>query len=175
MLDKCGETVKGRVKRVVLSNMSINRCPIVCDGWSNVQRRPLINVMVVSPRGETFMRVVDSSGKIKSGAYIADVLSESIEEVGPKNVVQVVMDNAKNCQAAGCLINLHYPHIFSNGCATHNLNLVLKDRYTNESTTWFASIINTCCKVVKFILKCQRVLDVYCPRISCMLKLSTTT
>ena len=52
------------------------------------------------------MRAVDSSGKIKSGAYIADVLNETIEEVGPENVVQVVMDNAKNCRAAGRLISL---------------------------------------------------------------------
>lgn len=62
--------------------------------------------MVVSPRGETFMRAVDSSGKIKYGAYIADVLNDTIEEVGPENVVQVVMDNAKNYRAAGRLISL---------------------------------------------------------------------
>ena len=62
--------------------------------------------MVVSLRGETFMRAIDSSGQIKYGAYIANVLNETIEQVGPKNVVQVVMDNAKNCQVVGHLINL---------------------------------------------------------------------
>ena len=41
------------------------------------------------------MRSIDSSSQIKFGAYIANVLNETIEEVGPKNVVQVVMDNAK--------------------------------------------------------------------------------
>ena len=103
MLDKCTDLVKERVQRVILSNLSFTGCTIVCDGWSNVQRR----VMAVSSRGETFMRAVDSSGKIKSGAYIADVLNETIdEEVGPENVVQVVMDNAKNYRVAGQLIML---------------------------------------------------------------------
>ena len=49
-LDKCTDLVKERVQRVILSNLSFTGCTIVCDGWSNVQCRPLINVMVVSPR-----------------------------------------------------------------------------------------------------------------------------
>ena len=85
------------------------------------------------------------------------------------------MDNAKNCRAAGRLISLRYPHIFSNGCATHSMNLILKDWYTHESTTWFARIIDSCHKVVKFVLRLQRVLDIYRPRMSCMLKLPAET
>ena len=61
--------------------------------------------MVVSPRGETFIRAIDSIGKIKSGAYIVDVLNDVIDEIGANNVVQVVMDNAKNCRLAGRIIN----------------------------------------------------------------------
>ena len=53
------------------------------------------------------------------------------------------------------------------------MNLILKDWYTHESTTWFARIIDSCCKVFKFVLKRQRVLDIYRPRMSCMLKLPT--
>ena len=133
--------------------------------------------MVVSPRGETFIRAIDSTGKIKSGVYIADVLSAIIDEIGAKNVVQVVMDNAKNCRLAGRIVNQRYPHIYSIGCTTHHhsLNLVLKDWYTSDNTTWSASIINTCRQVVKFILKCQRVLDIYRSRMSCMLKLPVET
>ena len=41
--------------------------------------------MVVSPRGETFVKTVDSSGSIKSGVYIADLLTSVIEEVGAKS------------------------------------------------------------------------------------------
>ena len=107
ILDKCYEEVKERVNRIIISNLSITGCSFVCDdGWSNIQRRPLINIMVVSPRGETFIRAIDSTGKIKSGAYIADELNDVINEIGANNVVQVVMDNAKNCRLAGHIINV---------------------------------------------------------------------
>jgi hypothetical protein len=175
LLEKCYEEVKERVQRVILGNISLSGCTIVSDGWSNVQRRPLINVMVVSPRGETFVRAVDSTGMIKSGSYIADVLASVIEEVGPKYVVQIVMDNAKNCRSAGKILKLRYPHIFSSGCNTHSLNLVLKDWYKSEDTTWFATIIDTSRKIVKFILKRQRVLDIYRSRMSVTLKLPAET
>lgn len=175
LLEKCYEGVKERVHRIILSNISLSGCTIVSDGWSNVQRRPLINVMVVSPRGEAFVRAVDSSGMIKTGSYIADVLTSVIEEVGSKYVVQVIMDNAKNCRSASKIINLRYPHIFPCGCNTHSLNLVLKDWYKSEDTTWFASIIDTSRRIVKFILKRQRVLDIYRPRMSVTLKLPAET
>ena len=79
-------------------------CTIVSDGWSNVQRKPLINIMIVSPRGETFVRGADFAGSIKSGPYIVDVISSVIDEVGASNVVQVVMDKAKNCRHAGKIL-----------------------------------------------------------------------
>ena len=55
------------------------------------------------------------------------------------------------------------------------MNLILKDWYTHENTTWFARIIDSCHKVVKFVLKRQRVLDIYHPCMSCMLKLPAET
>ena len=161
MLDKCTDLVKDRVQRVILSNLSFTGCTIVCDGWSNVQRRPLINVMVVSPRGETFVKAVDSSGMIKSGSYIADVLTSIIEEVGAMHVVQIVMDNAKNCKAAGRILKERYPHVFPITCNTHSLNLVLNDWYKSDDTTWFKEIIDVAHNIVKFILKQQRVLDIF--------------
>ena len=36
--------------------------------------------------------------------YIADVISSIIDEVGASNVVQVVMDNAKNWKHAGQIL-----------------------------------------------------------------------
>ncbi len=131
--------------------------------------------MVVSPRGETFVRAVDSAGSIKSGAYIADIIAFVIEEVGAKNVVQIVMDNAKNCKNASRILKQQYPHVYPCGCNTHSLNLVLKDWYKSEDTTWFASIVDIVCKLVRFVLKRQRVLNMFCPRMLVTLKLPAET
>lgn len=175
LLQKCYIQVKERVQRVILNNIELSGCSIVSDGWSNVQRKPLINLMIVSPRGETFVRAVDSAGMIKSGIYIADVISSVIEEVGAKNVVQIVMDNAKNCKNASEILTRRYPHVFSSGCNTHSLNLILKDWYKSDDTTWFATIVDMVRQLVRFILKRQRVLDIFRPRMSVMLKLPAET
>ena len=76
-----------------------------------------------------------------------------IEEVGPQHVVQVMMDNAKSCRNEGALITRQFPHIYANGCNDHSLNLVLKDWYSSDKTTWFAKPIDAACQVVKFILE----------------------
>ena len=51
-----------------------------------------------------FVWAIDSIGSIKCRLYIADIVSYVIDEVGAKNVVQVVMDNAKNCKHAGKIL-----------------------------------------------------------------------
>ena len=95
----------------ILRNIFYSRCTIVSDGWSNVQRRPLIDVMVVRPRGKTFINTIDKFGAIKSGAYIADTLVIIIDEVGPNHVVQVMMENAKNCKNVSALITRQILHV----------------------------------------------------------------
>ena len=91
LLDRCFVKVKEPVAKTILSN-------ILYSGWSNAQRRPLINVMLVCPRGKTFIKPIYNSSAIKSGAYIADAFVNVIKEIGPQHVVQVIMDNAKNCK-----------------------------------------------------------------------------
>ena len=59
-----------------------------------------------------FLKAVDCEGKVKDGPFIADILIEAIEQVGARNVVQVITDNAKNCRAAGLLVESRYQHIF---------------------------------------------------------------
>jgi hypothetical protein len=75
-------------------------CTVTSDGWSSTTNRPLLNVLAVNPMGAAFLKAVDASGSVKSGAYIADVMAEQIEKLGSDNVVQVVTDNAAACLAA---------------------------------------------------------------------------
>uniref|UniRef100_A0A803M3X6 DUF659 domain-containing protein n=1 Tax=Chenopodium quinoa TaxID=63459 RepID=A0A803M3X6_CHEQI len=77
---------------------------IVSDGWSDPQRRPLINIMIASETGPMFMKAIDCSGEIKDKDFIATLLSEVIDEIGDQNVVQIIKDNASNCKATGELV-----------------------------------------------------------------------
>ncbi|XP_057544010.1 uncharacterized protein LOC130823407 [Amaranthus tricolor] len=101
---------------------------IVSDGWSDPQRRPLINLMVACEVGPLFLKAIDCSGEVKDKDFIASLLNDAIEEVGDdKFVVQILTDNASNCKAAGELIEGRYLHIFWTPCIVHTLNLALKN------------------------------------------------
>jgi hypothetical protein len=73
----------------------------VSDGWTNIKNKPLINVLASNSRGSCFLYAEDYSGIEKTGEAIAEFLLKAIDEIGPKNVIQVVSDNASNCKVAG--------------------------------------------------------------------------
>ncbi|GAV62857.1 DUF659 domain-containing protein [Cephalotus follicularis] len=100
---------------------------IVSDGWTDAQRRHLINFMVVVEGAPMFLKAVNCEGEYKDKWFISDLISTSILEVGPRNVVQVVTDYALLCKAAELLIETQYPHIFWTPCVVHPLNLALKN------------------------------------------------
>eukprot|EP01018_Ginkgo_biloba_P007606 Gb_17041 [translate_table: standard] len=87
---------------------------------------PLINVIVIFPKGSMFLNAVDCNGELKDETFIANILIDAIESVGPSNVVQLIIDNARVCKAAGLLVEARYENIFWTPCAVHSLNLILK-------------------------------------------------
>ena len=99
---------------------------IVSDGWKDARNRPLINVLAVSLKGAMFLKAMDCEGQVKDGSFIANILIEAIEQVGARNVVQVITDNAKNCRGAGLLVEERYQHIFWTPCVAHSFNLMLQ-------------------------------------------------
>ncbi|XP_027342768.1 uncharacterized protein LOC113855350 [Abrus precatorius] len=107
---------------------------IVTDGWTDAQRRPLINFMAASDSGPMFLKAIDGSGEYKDKHYIANLIFSTIDEVGPQNVVQVITDNAPVCKAAGLIVESIHPHIFWTPCVVHTLNLALKNICAPKNT-----------------------------------------
>jgi hypothetical protein len=108
---------------------------ICSDGWSDPQRRPIINFVAVSERAPMFLRADNCEGEYKSKEYIADKLRAVLDDVGRKNVVQIITDNAANCKGAGLLIEAENDHIFWTPCVVHTLNLAMKN--ICEPKPWF--------------------------------------
>ncbi|XP_066327000.1 uncharacterized protein [Miscanthus floridulus] len=100
---------------------------ICSDGWSDPQRRPIINFIAVSEKAPMFLRADNCEGEYKSKEYIAEKLRAIIDEVGRQNVVQIITDNAAKCKGAGLLIEAEYDHIFWTPCVVHTLNLAMKN------------------------------------------------
>ncbi|WOH03861.1 hypothetical protein DCAR_0623261 [Daucus carota subsp. sativus] len=85
-----------------------------------------MNLCVNCKLGTTFLSSIKSSADAHTGKYIFDYVDKWIEEVGSKNVIQVVTDNASNNMAAAKLLNEKRPYIFWTSCATHTMNLILE-------------------------------------------------
>lgn len=121
---------------------------ICSDGWSDVTSRPLINMMLVCPVGEVFLGSVDTTGKKKDIAYVANEMAKYIEEVGPQNIVQICTDNASTMLGAVKKLQIDYPHLYGQGCAAHILDLLLED-WGKEA--WVKHLVEQAKRVCTFI------------------------
>lgn len=73
-------------------------------------------------------------------------------EVGPTNVVQIVIDNTDVCEATYMLMELEFSSIYCNLCVVHTLDLALKNVFaaknternidTNQQCSWIPQIAN---------------------------------
>jgi Protein of unknown function (DUF 659)/hAT family C-terminal dimerisation region len=100
---------------------------ICCDGWDNVQNRPLLNVVQCGTKGDVFLGTIDTTGNHKDHIYIAAQIHPFIQLIGSENVVQVCTDNAPVMASAGRDVMQSNPHIYVQGCAAHCLDLLLED------------------------------------------------
>ncbi|XP_058766446.1 uncharacterized protein LOC131640050 [Vicia villosa] len=89
----------------LLKNQEVQRnkyvCSIMSDDWTDIKGRTLINFLVNCPTGTMFVKSVDASNYAKTGVKLAKLLDTFIEEMGEKNVFQLVTDNGSNYVAAG--------------------------------------------------------------------------
>jgi hypothetical protein len=117
---------------------------VVFDGWTNLQRRPLINFMATSEGAPVFLKAIDGTKEYKDKYYISELLMNVIKEIEPEKVVQVITDNTYVMKAAGSLIETEYPHIFWTPFVVHNLNLALKNICAPKNTERNAVIYVEC-------------------------------
>eukprot|EP01018_Ginkgo_biloba_P024520 Gb_28083 [translate_table: standard] len=107
-----------------------------------------MNVIVVCPKGSMFLNAVDYNGELKDETFIANILIDAIESVGPSNVVQGITDNARICKVDGLVVEARYEHIFWTPCAIHSLNLILKKIGNIE---WIKQITDEAKEIEMFI------------------------
>jgi hypothetical protein len=148
---------------------------IVSDGWTNVRNQHLINVLGVSASGAMFLAAHDSSSIIASSQNISELLLKTINDVGPSNVIQVIIDNAANCKGAGKIIERAHPHIFWSGCLVHTLNLLMHDIVKHRECGWINQLYKKGKQLIKFITGHTRVNYFYSTHSKLqLLKIATT-
>jgi hypothetical protein len=78
--------VEIKVKKATKQSIEIYGTTIFTDGWDNVTREPLMNIMLLCLAGDIFLGSIDTVGNKKTKAYIAMELKKFIDEVGPSFV-----------------------------------------------------------------------------------------
>ncbi|CAI5532855.1 unnamed protein product [Closterium sp. Naga37s-1] len=113
--------------RLLKDSSKTSGCTLSIDGWTCIESRGLVCVIALNDTAPVIIDIVDSKTAKKTGDYLAGLIEGAIKTVGPKHVVQVVMDNASKNKNAANKLRLEYPHIFFTNCAAHCLDLMLHD------------------------------------------------
>ena len=65
------------------------------DGWENIRREPLMNIMLLTKNGDFFLDSWNAAqADKKDSKYLGDMWCKYIDEVGPEHIVQIVTDGA---------------------------------------------------------------------------------
>ena len=72
------------------------------DGWTDGRSHTILNFLIACPKGTMFLKSIDSSNQVKDAQLLFRLLDKVIMEVGVKNVVQVITNNASNYVAERC-------------------------------------------------------------------------
>jgi len=115
---------------------------LVTDGWSNTRGESLINYLLVTPKDAIFLKSVATGKDHHTGRYIADGLSEVIEEVGVDRIAAITTDNASNMASSWEDLRTQFPKLTCLGCASHQTNLLIGDIFKRELVeTHFAKVL----------------------------------
>lgn len=106
---------------------NLTGCTIMTDAWTDKRGRGVMNLVVHSAYGVVFLKSVDCSDVRKDGKMIFELVDGCVEEIGEKNVIQIVTDNASVNISAAAMMKVKCPNLFWNGCAAHTIDLMLED------------------------------------------------
>ena len=86
-----------------------------------------MNVLLVFPARDIFIGSVYRIDHKKTKEYIVRELRTYIKAVGPKNMIQICLDNASAMLGELDDLVAPYPHFYKQGCCAYILDLLLED------------------------------------------------
>lgn len=90
------------------ASRSMEGCSIGMEGWIDCKNHPLINIIVSSISGPYFLKAIDSIGQENNIMFLKYQLCDATTEMGPSNVVQVIIDEVPVCKLVGKMVQKEY-------------------------------------------------------------------
>lgn len=109
------------------STWSRTGCSVLADEWTTDTGKTLINFLVYCPEGTMFLKSVDATHIVTSEDTLYELLKHVVEEVGEKNVVQVITNNTENHVLASRRLTEAFPTLFWSPCAFRCIDGMLED------------------------------------------------
>eukprot|EP00268_Persea_americana_P003521 TRINITY_DN11063_c1_g1_i3.p1 TRINITY_DN11063_c1_g1~~TRINITY_DN11063_c1_g1_i3.p1 ORF type:complete len:427 (+),score=78.69 TRINITY_DN11063_c1_g1_i3:391-1671(+) len=131
-------------------------CTLMCDGWTTVTRRSLLNFLVYSSLGTVFIKSVDATEYVKDATYLNKLFNEVIEDIGEECVVQIITDNDASMKKAGMILMQQRPNIFWSPCVAHCLDLMIEDIAKRKM---IKGVILKAKKITNYIYQSNRLSD----------------
>lgn len=153
------ETIKTEVtlqSKEVEKEWSTTGCTIIVETWTDHKSRTLINFLISSPSSTFFHKSVDASPYFKNTKFLTDLFDSVIQEFGPENIVQIILDNTLNCTSVVNHILQTYGTIFVSPCASQCINAILKEF---SKIDWVNRCILQAQVISKFIYNNSSVLE----------------
>lgn len=107
-----------------------------------------LNFLVYSPEGTMFFKSVDVTNIMGSIEGMFELLKQIVEEVGVRNVLQVITPNEEFYASAGKRLSDTYPTLYWAPCASSSIILMLEDLGKFE---WINSTLEQCKSITRFI------------------------
>ncbi|KAD7480173.1 hypothetical protein E3N88_03309 [Mikania micrantha] len=131
-------------------------CSVLADEWTSENGKMFLNFSVYCPEGLMFLKSFDGTNIMDSTEALFTLFKEIVEEVGVRNVLQIVTKNDKRYIEVGKQIADNFPTIFWTPCATHCVDLILEDFSELE---WISTILEQARSISRFIYNHSIVLN----------------
>jgi hypothetical protein len=104
---------------------------VLWDGWTDVNGKPLQNVVLVCAGKTVFLKAFNDEGKYKGGEHQASQVHAALEEIkgrigGLSNVLLCISDSAAACKLAGEKLEELLPNATWAPCVAHKLDLLME-------------------------------------------------
>ncbi|XP_015572400.1 uncharacterized protein LOC8265889 [Ricinus communis] len=107
----------------------------MADSWNDLQDRTLIIFLVSCPRGVYFVSSFDVTEIKEDAASLFQLLEKVVDEVGERNVVQIIIKNTASFKTAGKMLKEKRKNLFWTPCAAHSIDRMLEDFLKVEADT----------------------------------------